>query len=222
MAAARDLVDEMARARARAPIPNPLLGLAREGRVTTAHLLRLTRVERMYHDAELAAYGTLLARFPDPDAAALFIDVAGVVQEARLRLDSVIRSLGGDPDEESGAFSLPRFGVTEHGFCGYVSWLALNGSQAAAALALYSGADGVYYGGSAALVEQLRKRDATVPGEFLDYYAGTPSERQNDHALRVAQQGLDRGDSPAAALEAARLCDDYMALLWQAAAGAPR
>ncbi|GAA2612884.1 hypothetical protein SMC26_14455 [Actinomadura fulvescens] len=224
---ANELAVELARLRAVAPLDNPLLELAQNGLVTPSHLRNLVLIEERYHGAELVAYGTLLSRFPHSPASDFIIAVARVVQDARTRLATVAESLDTEPDAEPDAerracsptLSGIRRDITAHGFCSYVSWLALNGSQAAMGLALYSDPDGIYYGGSRALVNGLRERGYELPDPFVEYYTGTPSKQQNDEALAVAQAGLDNGDDPVAALDAGRLCDQYMALLWKAAAG---
>ncbi|MFI6520456.1 hypothetical protein ACIBF1_33240 [Spirillospora sp. NPDC050679] len=218
MSEAAGLVAEMARLRSEEPLENPILELARKDLVTVRHLQNVVLVEDMYHEAELAAYGLLLARFPHLPASGFLIEIARTVQDARPRLAEVARSLGTELGAETPAVAALRRDVAAHGFCAYVSWLAVNGSQSAAGLALYSEPDGVYYGGSAALVHALRERGHDVPDEFAEYYTGSPSEQQNDQALKVVQDGLDKGDSPTAALDAGRLCDRYMALLWKAAA----
>ncbi|MEV4252174.1 hypothetical protein AB0J52_03280 [Spirillospora sp. NPDC049652] len=223
---ARELAAELARLRAASPEENPLLEMARGGHVTVAHLRNVVLIEDMYHGAELAAYGCLLARFPQGPVSGFLIEVARVVQEARSRLADVARSIGArtgtGPGAGAGAGAVAptamRRDITAHGFCSYVSWLGLNASRAAAGLALYSDPEGVYYGGSAALVDALRRNGPEPTDEFAEYYTGVPSQRQNDQALQVVRTGLEEGDDPAAALDAGRLCDQYMALLWKAAA----
>jgi hypothetical protein len=211
MRSADDLLGELARDRAARPPGNPLLSLAGEGGLTVEHLRRLVRVEAAYHEAELVAYGVLLARFPRQPAGGFLLEVVRLVQGARPALASVAQRLGEPPDVGDD--------LTAHAFCGYVSWLALNGSQAAAALALYSDPEGVYYGGSAALVRALEAGGPAVPKEFLSYYGGSPDRVLMDQARQVVADGLAGGDDPGEALRAARLCDEYMALLWSAAAG---
>ncbi|WP_155884943.1 hypothetical protein [Actinomadura flavalba] len=217
-ASAAELVTELARLRGAEPLRNPMLELARNGLVTVHHLRRVVLVEDMYHRAELAAYGLLLARFPHSPADVLLLDVARTVQGARGRLASVARSLGITLGAATPTATALRRDVAAHGFCGFVSWLAVNGGQSAMALALYSEPDGIYYGGGAAIVHELRGRGQDVPDDFAEYYTGVPSEEQNDRALEVVQNGLDSGESPSAALDAGRLCDQYMALLWTTAA----
>ncbi|MEV4091787.1 hypothetical protein [Streptosporangium saharense] len=207
---AEALTKELARARAESPPPNPLLALAAEGRVTVDHLRRLVAVERAYHHAELVAYGELLTRFPHPPVAGFLIEVAGLVDEARAALAVVAERLGKPPDLGDD--------LAAHAFCGYVSWLALHGSQAATALSLYSAPDGVYYGGAVELVRLLDEHGVTVPGEFTAYYGNGPAPLLTEAASAVVDDGLARGDDPGEALRAARLCDRYMALLWTAAA----
>ncbi|MFF4189874.1 hypothetical protein [Nonomuraea sp. NPDC001831] len=207
---AETLIKELARARAQSPPPNPLLALAADGRVTVGHLRRLVAIERAYHHAELVAYGELLTQFPHPPAAGFLLKVAGLVDEARAALAVVAERLGEPPDLGDD--------LAAHAFCGYVSWLALHGSQAAMALSLYSAPDGVYYGGAVELVRLLDEHGVTVPGEFTAYYGNSPDPLLTDDAAAVVDDGLARGDDPGEALRAARLCDRYMALLWTAAA----
>ncbi|QQC92663.1 hypothetical protein [Streptomyces alfalfae] len=173
-------------------------------------LRRLVVAEYRAHPVELVAYGTLLARFPHPPAAELWVTLARIVHEATPKLREVARALG---MTETDLVGRPADGGT-YSFHGAMSWVATSGSQAAAALAAHTDMQ-VYYSGATAVARRLRQEGAPVPREFLDYYDDPGDSTLAELALTVAQDGLDRGDNPQEALFYAHHIADALLTVWK-------
>ncbi|WP_439681080.1 hypothetical protein [Embleya sp. MST-111070] len=205
------LVEEVENRRLAHPIPNALL--AADTKLTLEHLRRLTGTEAQCHRTELAAYGTMLSRFPRRPAADLYLQLARLVYDASPKLDECARALGLDPTEMK--FWPPESAT--YTFDGVVSWVAVQGSQAATGMSSYADLT-CYFSGCAELVARVRAEGPKVPDEFLSYYEDDSPEELCRLALEVVQDGLDRGDDPDEALLCARLLDDSVADFWRAAA----
>ncbi|MEU2790968.1 hypothetical protein [Streptomyces sp. NPDC007100] len=217
VATAAELADQLRNRRAKEPVGNALLDAAAQGKLTEGALRRLMGTEAHCHTAELAAYGTALARFPRRPAADLFIRLARLVCEAQPKLESCARALGMGVDVHTSRWP------TEHAayaFNGTVSWLASQSSQAAFALAIYTDLQ-VYFSGCAEVIARAKESPLHVPQEVLDYYEDEAPEGLERLALDVVQDGLDRGDDPQDALFSARLMEESIGQFWRAAAGTP-
>ncbi|WP_018656866.1 hypothetical protein [Actinomadura flavalba] len=210
---ARSLADALSRLRQEAPVAHPLLDLAERGDIEMEHLRRLVGVELRTHRAELATYGTMIARYPHHPTTGLYLAVARLVHEAHFKLRDCATALG-IPAERIGEWPS---GVDALAFGNYISWLALHGGQADNALALYCDMT-VYFPGCTALVERLRDTDLKVPPEFVDYYAGGQSDELERQALEVVQYGLDHGEDGDVAVRRARLLEEHLGRFWTAAA----
>ncbi|OKH98986.1 hypothetical protein A6A06_25635 [Streptomyces sp. CB02923] len=209
-----DLVEELAARRAKEPVGNALLDAAADGRLPGDAFHRLVGTEAQAHTAELAAYGTALARFPRSPAADLFIRLARLVYDAQPKLQECARALG-LTDVHGRRWPPER---TAYAFNGTLSWLAAQGSQAAFALAVHTDMQ-VYFPGCAELVRRVRATDIDVPQAFLTYYEDEAPEELTRLALDVVQDGLDRGDDPQDAVFCARLLEESIGDFWRAAAG---
>ncbi|RJL23250.1 hypothetical protein [Bailinhaonella thermotolerans] len=211
---ARAMVEELAGLDAESPIGNELLSLAREGRLELEHLRRLVAVELQCHVAELSSYGLIMSRFPHSPTAGFYIEVARLVYDAHPKLRECGAALG-IPEERF--YRWPQ-GPATQAFAGYISWLALHGTQADNALCLHTDLS-TYFPDCRVLVEHLRGSDLKVPEEFLDYYGGGESEEMLRSALGVVDHGVGHGDDPAVAVARARLLHEHIGLFWRAAAG---
>ncbi|MEV8129035.1 hypothetical protein AB0P07_34165 [Streptomyces sp. NPDC085944] len=209
-------VAEVERLRDLHPVGNPLLETVAKGGDTTDHLRRLVAVEAQCHAAELAAYGALLHRFHGARAAELWLTLGRLVHAATPKLHEVARHLGMTEADlarrsaEGGAYT----------FNGALSWVALTGSQAAAALAAHTDMC-VYFAGGTAVARRLREAGAEVPDAFLGYYDDPGDDALCDLALDVAQEGLDRGDDPDEAVFHARRVEESIGDIWSTAALTP-
>ncbi|MEV4252170.1 hypothetical protein AB0J52_03260 [Spirillospora sp. NPDC049652] len=210
---ARTLADELRRLREESPIANPVLELARDDRIELEHLRRLVGVELQCHRAELAAYGTVMARYPHSPTAGLYLAVGRLVYDAHAKLRECAAALD-IPAERIGTWPP---GPAAYAFSGCISWLALHGGQADNALALHCDMT-VYFPDCASLVELLRDKGTKAPQEFFDYYEGGQSDELEQQALDVVQYGLDQGEDAATALSRARLLEENIGRFWQAAA----
>lgn len=196
------------------PVGNALLESAARGTLDQDALRRLVGTEAQAHRAELAAYGTMLARFPSRPAADLFIQLAQLVYEAQPKLQACARALGMG---EVGFARQPAQPAT-YSFSGTLSWLAVQGSQAAVALASYTDMR-VYFPGCTQFVRRLRETGVDAPPEFLAYYDDEGSDDLCRLALEVVQDGLEHGDDGADAVFCARLLEESIGDFWQSAAG---
>ncbi|MDJ1135655.1 hypothetical protein [Streptomyces iconiensis] len=206
-------MSEVEHLRKAAPLPNALLDLPADGETGRERLRRLVAIEAQSHKAELGAYGTMLARFPHPPAADLYLTLGRIVCDAGPKLRQVARALGMSDSQlvrwppETGAYE----------FNSAMSWTALAGSQAAGALAAHTDMR-VYYADCCALVSRLREVGAQVPEEFLDYYDDAADDTLCALALAVVQDGLDRGDDPRDAVFHARRIEEAIGAAWRTAA----
>ncbi|MFJ3818601.1 hypothetical protein [Streptomyces sp. NPDC090056] len=210
---ARELARRLGEQRKRAPVGNALLDALGDRDRTPELFRRLVGTEAQCHRAELAAYGTMLARFPLRPAADLFISLSRLVYDAQPKLSKCAEALGmSDPFE--------RFwpeGRETYAFNGTLSWVASRGSQASFALSSYTDMV-VYFSGCASLVQQVRELRIDAPAEFVEYYEGGASDELTELALDVVQDGLDRGDDPQEALFHARLLEESIGDFWKSAA----
>ncbi|MFD7663902.1 hypothetical protein [Streptomyces sp. NPDC059788] len=211
---ATDLAEELAARRRKDPVGNALLEAAADGRLSFESFRRLVGTEAQAHTAELAAYGTVLARFPRRPAADLPLRLARLVYDAQPKLQECARALG-ITDVHGQRRPAER---TTYAFNGTLSWLAVQGSQAAFALSSYTDMQ-VYFPGCAELVRLVRETGTDVPREFLDYYEDEAPEELTRLALEVVQDGLDRGDDPQDAMFCARLLEESIGDFWRSAAG---
>lgn len=195
------------------PVGNPLPETIAGAKDPLVHLRRLVAIEAQCHAAELAAYGTLLARFRSDRAVELWLTLGRLVHEATPKLREVARLLGMTEADltrrpaERGAYA----------FNGTLSWVAMTGGQASAALAMHTDM-AVYFPGGTALARRLAEAGADVPEEFVTYYDDTGDDALRDLALEVAQEGLDRGDDFDEAVFHARRVEESIGDIWTTAA----
>ncbi|MGD9485804.1 hypothetical protein WDH52_21560 [Streptomyces sp. TRM70308] len=204
---------EVERLRDLHPIGNPLPETVGQGGDPTVHLRRLVAIELQCHTAERAVYGTLLTRFRSDRATELWLTLGRLVQEATPKLREVARALGMTEADQTRWFG--ERGA--YAYNGTMSWVALTGGQAAAALSIHSDLV-VYFAGGSAVARRLREAGADVPQEFVAYYDDTGDDALRDLALEVAQEGLDRGDDPEEAAFHARRAEEAIGDIWTTAA----
>ncbi|ASU78880.1 hypothetical protein CDG81_11985 [Actinopolyspora erythraea] len=211
---AQELVDRLRELRDARPVGNAMLDRLREGSLEFEHLRRLVAVEEKAHHAELTAYGALIARFPHRPNVDLYAKLTELVSGAQPKLMECARSLGMD---ESDVRRWPSELAT-YAFNGTLSWIALNGSQTAGALALHTDMT-VYFSGCAdILAGVLDDSGVDVPAEFRTYYEGGHSDTLMRMATETVEDGLRRGDDPEEALFQARLLEESIGQFWRAAA----
>ncbi|NSC22979.1 hypothetical protein FM076_18160 [Streptomyces albus subsp. chlorinus] len=192
---------------------NALLMSVREGRASTDQLRRLVAAEAQCHQAEITAYAVMNARFSGPLATDFYLRMSTLVNAARPKLRACAEDLG----MSAGDMRLRPRTAQAFSFPGIISWIALQGSQAATALALHTDMR-LYFPHCRKLVEELRASGRRVPQSFLDYYASGDSEELLKMAAEVVQEGLEGGDEPRDAVVMAGLVPDGVDDLWRAAA----
>ncbi|MFH9125579.1 hypothetical protein [Streptomyces globisporus] len=211
------LTAEVLDMRRTSPVPNPLNDLARSGAISQEHLRSLVIVELRNHEPELAAYGILLSRFPQNPAATYFGRLASMVYQATPRLLDTIERMGiTDEDIAAHPASLPCYA-----YAGTMSWIALHGSIAGAALAAWVDVD-AYYTQTFALLDIIESAGIQVPEAFTTYYRNGTPDKWHRSALEVIQYGLDHGDDPREALLCGRLMDECIGEFWLAATALPQ
>ncbi|KIF73077.1 hypothetical protein QR77_01860 [Streptomyces sp. 150FB] len=193
---------------------NALLDLARRGELTADHLRRLVVVEAQCQRAELAAYGLMTARFPHPRAVGLYQELIRLVHGAQPALADCAEALGLSRD---GLRTAPQAYRT-YAFNGMLSWIALQGSQAATALAVHSDLV-VYLGGCVQVVRAVRESGVPAPEEFLAYYGAGCTPELLGLAQEAVDEGLRRGDDSGTAVHMAWLLEQSVGDFWRAAAG---
>ncbi|MFB4274600.1 hypothetical protein ACBJ59_04835 [Nonomuraea sp. MTCD27] len=192
---------------------NPLASLAASGHLGIGHVRRLLAGERAVQDNEIAAFATLVGRFPRDPAVGFFLSLASVVNATRPALLRAERALG-----ESG--HVPETDVHAagaHAFSGYLCWLAMRASLSGAALALYTNL--LAWCGSCGRLAAALRNLPDVPPEVTSYLASYEVAPPDllDTALAVARQGAAEGECPQRAEREAGLVLGYLDLFWQSA-----
>lgn len=150
------------------------------------------------------SFAFLAARFPEPPAGDLFLDLAHGEGVALGRLDALARSLGAEPAAHAAD---PRC----QAYSAFVAWLALNGSRADAALGFLANLPA--WGANCARMANALRDRADV--SFFEFFA-EPSPDFEQRALTVIEQGLAAGERPEQALEAAGRLQAYELMYWDA------
>ncbi|MDV6012517.1 hypothetical protein [Haloechinothrix sp. LS1_15] len=213
---ARDLVRRLSELRTDRPAGNALLDRVREGTLSDIHLKRLVAMEYTAQRTELTCFGALIARFPFTPAADFYTWLAQLVSAARPALLTAARALGlSEPDmrrwpDEPAAYA----------FADTLSWISLNGSLTASALAVHSDVT-VYFPACADLTEAASDAGVALPESLTGLYTTAPPGDLTQLAVAVAQRGLDRGDDPEEAVCHAWRLEESLERFWQAAADAP-
>lgn len=213
---ARELAQRLKEQREHSPVGNALLdALELRGDRAQELFRRLVGTEAQCHLTELAAYGTMLARFPHRPAADLFIHLSRLVYDAQPKLRKCADALG-LPDPYGRFWPVDR---ETYAFDGTLSWLAIRGSQASIALSSHTDMV-VYFSGCASFVRRVQEMRLEVPAELIDYYEDDASDEMTELALDVVQGGLDGGDDPQEAMFHARLMEESIGDFWKSAANA--
>jgi hypothetical protein len=212
-----DAVERVQLLRTRHPVGNAILDRLRAGNLGMEHLRGLVGVEHQAHQAELAAYGLVMARFPHSPAAEFYARLTQLITNAQPKLAECAQALGMTDNELRSS----PIGLNGYAFSGTLSWIALTGSQAANGLALHTDM-AVYFSGCADLVAGLRDSNLAAPAEFLSYYEGGQSDELVDMATATVGDGIARGDDPDEAVAMARLLEESIGRFWQAAADADK
>ena len=189
---------------------NRLVPLVAEGRLPLERLAALAGEEYRIIRSDRRSFLVLAARFPEPPAVDFFVGLAQGETLAQSKLLAFAAAVG--MDEAALEAYDPRPGC--QAYPAYVAWLALNGSQADAALSLVANfaAWGAYCG---AVADGLRRHyhlDEEAVG-FFDFFA-TPAPEVEEQAGAVARASLHGGQLPPSTRRHARLVQAYELLFW--------
>ena len=173
--------------------------------------------EQQYHivGSDLRSVAILFARHGDLPSRSYLLNLLQGENAAAEALKEFALALGMREEELKASEPLPQ----AYGYCAFVAWLALYGSDAelAAGFLVNFAAWGANCGRmSRALKERYGLAPAAI--QFFDLFANLPSGDQP--ALAVIQGGLDRGVAPALIHRAARLLQGYELMYWDAMAEA--
>jgi len=209
-AAAEALLEEIRRELVSTDAGNRFVDLVAEGRAPRERLGDLTCEELLIVPSDKRSFAVLAARFPASPSGEFFLGLAQGEGVALTHLGALAAALGLDPPAIA-AYE-PRAGC--QAYPAYVAWLALNGSQSQAAMAVLANlaAWGSY---CARMADGLRRHyglDDQAVG-FFDFFAAPPPGFL-ELGLSVVQSGLDAGEPPAACRRPARLLQSYELLFW--------
>lgn len=190
---------------------NRFVTLVNEGRLPRERIAAVAAEEYWIGESDRHSFLVLAARFPEPPAVDFFLGLAGTEGPARSRLLRLADALG--LTGEQLAQYEPKPGC--QAYPAYVAWLALNASQADAALALVANfaAWGSYCG---AVARGLRAhydldREAVA---FFDYFA-QPAPEAEQLASAVARHSLGEGGKvPDSTRRYARIVQAYELMFW--------
>ncbi|KUL50400.1 hypothetical protein [Streptomyces sp. NRRL S-1521] len=165
---------------------NEFLCLAREGMITQEHLRSFALAEFQSQEAELAAYGLLLARYPHEVPGSFFSFVGHELMQARHRMvGGLAPALGMSPDEMRRA---PRLEPVRR-FTEFISWVALHAGAAEAALLART--DFTLWCNTCAVLADVLGEAKHVPEAAVEYigaYRENPPEVA-DGVLQVIEYG---------------------------------
>ncbi|QUI34705.1 hypothetical protein [Streptomyces alfalfae] len=165
---------------------NEFLCLAREGMITEEHLRSFALAEFQSQEAELAAYGLLLARYPHEVPGGFFSFVGHELMQARHRMvGGFAPALGMSPDEMRRA---PRLEPVRR-FTEFISWVALHAGAAEAALLART--DFTLWCNTCAVLADVLGEAEHVPEAAVEYigaYRENPPEVA-DGVLQVIEYG---------------------------------
>jgi TENA/THI-4/PQQC family len=193
---------------------HPFLAALESGQAPRSALEALAGEQDRILGSDRRSFAQLAARFPGAPAGDFFLGMAQGEGQALGLLDGYIAWLGIDEEWLRAYEPDPR----AQAYPAYVSWLALNGSASAVALAFL--ANLAAWGHNCGAVAGAL-RDAYGAGDeavaFFEFFATPPPDFEAG-TLAVVQAGLDAGDDPAEARHAARLLQAYELLFWDALA----
>jgi hypothetical protein len=197
------------------PEDNRLVPLVAQGQAPLGVIGALAAEQHRIVPSDRRSFLTLAARAGTTPAGDFFADLAGAENAALAALPAL--AAGGGMDQAAVAGYRPLPGC--QAYPAYVAWLALNADPDDVLLALVANftAFGQYCRTlAAALREKYGLADEACA--FFDLFAPTGPERDDPHALAVAQAAVDSGRPLDPAREQARLLQSYELMFWNALA----
>lgn len=224
---ARELCARARRELASAAADNPFLDLVEAGEAPRDRLVRLAVEESRIVRSDRRSFALAASRFgADDEAAALLLSLAqGEARALELleRFRAAFGPVAAPPSETAGgrAPEVPawRPSAAAQAYPHHLAWLAAFGTRSELALALLVNF-GFWGGYCARLAEALPGRYGldVREVEFFAFFATLPPGFE-EQAERLLQAGLDAGEDPGTALDAARMMQAYEAAVWQSLVG---
>lgn len=189
---------------------HPYLDLLEAGRIPQAQLQLFAGQQHHIIASDLRAMALLVTKAESAETREFFW---GGLQGERAALEALrtfATAVGMRADDLSAVEPIPG----AFAYSAFVAWLALFGSPAEFATAFLVNLEA--WGGNCARMSRGLKtryglREAEVA--FFNLFATPPPDFQ-ERALRVIQEGLDRGVTPPSVQRAARLLQGYELLYW--------
>ncbi|MFJ2953903.1 hypothetical protein [Streptomyces sp. NPDC087270] len=214
---AQELIARARRELAGAAAHNAFVELVESGAAPRERLVRLVAEESLIVRSDRRSFALAASRFGGDDAAAeLFLGLA----QGETRALELLARLGSalDPAGPPAGAAGWRPSPAAQGYPHYLGWLVGSGTRSELALALLVNF-GFWGGYCARLAEAVPPRYDLTAGdvEFFAFFSTLPPGFETQ-ATRLLQAGLDAGEDPSAAVEAARLMQAYEAAFWQSLA----
>jgi thiaminase len=189
---------------------HPYLDALEAGRVSRDELRRFAGQQHHIITSDLRAMALLIAKADSAETREFFWGGMQGERAAVEALQAFATALAMPAAELQAAEPIPG----AFAYSAYVAWLALFGSCAEFAAAFLVNLEA--WGGNCARMGQaLRARYHMQDGDiaFFELFSTTPPNFQN-RALRVVQEGLERGVEPQQIRRAARMLQGYELLYW--------
>jgi hypothetical protein len=213
---ARELYARARRELASAAADNPFLDLVEAGEAPRDRLVRLAVEESRIVRSDRRSFALAASRFgADDGAAALLLSLAQGEARALELLERFRAALGPVATHPP----VWRPSAAAQAYPHHLAWLAAFGTRSELALALLVNF-GFWGGYCARLAEALPGRYGldVREVEFFAFFATLPPGFE-EQAERLLQAGLDAGEDPGTALDAARMMQAYEAAVWQSLVG---
>ncbi|MGW2090102.1 hypothetical protein [Streptomyces sp. NPDC001880] len=192
----------------------PLLTAVADGAAGSAEISQVVVGEFHAHAAEVAAFATLAARYPQQPVAGYFLDLARLVLDCEAPLLACAEALGLGEEELRGQ----RPSAAMRDFGSLMAWLAMRAGPAEAACAIRSDLL-LWCAACGALAEGLANQDSPLPQPVIDYFSlfKAPPEQFVEGARAVAAYGLSHGEDPVIAACGIDRVEPVLSRFWAAA-----
>lgn len=211
---ARDLYERIVAELAPAAARNRTVEQIETGAAPVEALRRIAGEEYRIVRSDRRSFALMAARYAEPESdGGLFLGLAQGEGQALELLSGFAAAVGLDRAALDGYQPRPAAQAYPH----HLAWLAQFGTRSEIMLSLLANF-GFWGGYCARVAAALPRRYGLTPSDaaFFSFFAELPPGFEQN-ALATLQRGLDEGDDPAAALQAARMMQAYEASFWDAA-----
>ncbi len=190
---------------------NPFVDLVEAGSAPVEALRRIAGEEYRIIRSDRRSFALMASRLAEPTGAGeLFLSLAQGEGLALGLLPAYATAVGLD----TAALDAYRPRAAAQVYPHYLAWLAQFGTRSEITLALL--ANFGFWGGYCARIAAALPRHydlTTADAAFFAFFADLPPGFE-ESALSTLQDGLDSGEDPEAALQAARMMQSYEAAFW--------